>query len=66
MIKETIKIKGMSCTHCVKSVEQELSKLPLNKYYVSIGDAVVRYSDDKVSIEQIHEAIIKAGYKIES
>lgn len=66
MREETIKIKGMSCSHCVKSVEQELSALPLYEYYVSIGDVVVRYSDDKVSIDQIHETIKKAGYEIEN
>lgn len=65
MIKETIKIKDMSCSHCVKSVEQELSNLTLNNFNVTIGEVTVDYSEELISREQIKSAIEEAGYEVE-
>lgn len=64
MIKETIKISGMSCSHCVKSVEKEVSKLALERFEVSIGELKVEYAAEKVSREQIIEAVQEAGYAV--
>ncbi|HPN38744.1 MAG TPA: cation transporter [Melioribacteraceae bacterium] len=64
---ETIEIKilGMTCMHCVKSVEIELRKLPLVEYKVEIGKAIVKFNPDAVSLGAIIEAIEEAGYKVE-
>ena len=64
-MKETIKISGMSCNHCVKSVEKELSKLPLQRYSVKINLAEVEYDESKVSHEEITDAIEEAGYEVQ-
>jgi copper chaperone CopZ len=63
MIKETIKISGMSCSHCVKSVENAISDLPVNQYEVEIGKLIVEYNPDEISREQILTAIREAGYE---
>lgn len=64
MIKETIKVKGMSCSHCVKSVERALSPLKLESYKVVIGSAEVSYNPDYATAQEIIDAIQNAGYKV--
>jgi len=61
---EEIIIEGMSCQHCVKAVEVELSELNLDSYKVEIGSANVHYDEDKVSYTDIANAIEEAGYKV--
>jgi len=63
-MKKTIKIDGMSCNHCVMSVEKNLSKLDLNKVKVEIGSAEVEFDEIKVNENEIIEAIQKAGYQV--
>lgn len=50
--------------HCIKSVKDELSKLELNVRKVEIGSTEVEFDRSKVTIDQIEDAIKKAGYKI--
>jgi len=64
MKKETINIKGMSCSHCIKAVENELSKLSLEKFTVEIGKAVVEFNESNTGIDEIKTAIEDAGYEI--
>jgi len=63
MRKETIKINGMSCRHCVKSVEDELVKLPLKYFTVSVGSVVVEYDESLTGTDAIKQAIEDAGYE---
>ena len=65
MKTEKILITGMSCNHCVKSVEKEISKLPVAKYKVAINLLDVEYDEAKVSRDDIVEAIEEAGYEVE-
>lgn len=64
METKEIKISGMSCHHCVKAVEFELKKLPLENFKVEIGKAIVTYDPNSVSLGAIIEAIEEAGYKV--
>ncbi|OGU71268.1 MAG: hypothetical protein A2V93_01410 [Ignavibacteria bacterium RBG_16_34_14] len=64
MIKEKIKIEGMSCGHCVMAVRKELMRLPLMIKDVSIGSAEVEYDETKVTSEEIKKAINNAGYSV--
>lgn len=59
-----IKIEGMSCRHCVKAVEVELTELNLDSYKVEIGSANVHYDEHKVNYTDIANAIEDAGYKV--
>lgn len=58
------KVEGMTCSHCVKSVEEALRLLPLDKFHVEIGDIEVEYNVDKITRKQIIAAIEEHGYKV--
>lgn len=62
-----LKIEGMSCGHCVMSVQKELSKVPSVKVEdVQIGSARVAYDEAKVQPEDLAHAVEEAGYKLVS
>jgi copper ion binding protein len=62
---ETIKIQGMSCGHCVKSVREALEETEgVEVEDVEIGTARISYDTEKTSREQIEETIEDAGYKV--
>ena len=65
MILKEFKIEGMSCGHCVAAVKKELSKLTdIIVDDVQIGNAKVKYDENKVTQKNIVEAIEGAGYKV--
>ncbi|HED06931.1 MAG TPA: copper chaperone [Ignavibacteria bacterium] len=64
MKREQFEIEGMTCEHCVKSVQKELSKLDIKVKGVKVGSADIKYDATKVSKEQIAAAINEAGYKL--
>ena len=63
-MKKEYNIEGMSCNHCVMSVEKQLSKLDLNEFKVEIGSAKVEYDETKIDEKVIIKAIEEAGYKV--
>jgi len=63
-MKKEYNIEGMSCNHCVMSVEKQFSKLNLNEFKVEIGSAKVEYDETKIDEKEIIKAIEEAGYKI--
>ena len=56
------KIEGMSCSHCVMAVEKELNKLDIKNKTVEIGSAKIEFDPDKVSEDDIKNAIKESGY----
>jgi copper ion binding protein len=64
--KETIKISGMSCNHCVMRVTDALKGLDgVKDASVSLDDggkAVVSYDEARLDKAKITEAISEAGY----
>jgi copper chaperone len=62
MIEKTYKIEGMSCNHCVKSVEVELSEIEVEAYNVELGSAKVKYDETKLSDSDIAKAVEEAGF----
>ncbi len=64
MTEKSFKISGMSCEHCVKAVNNELSNLKLNSYDVEIGLAKITYEETIVEENEIIEAIKEAGYEV--
>lgn len=64
MKTETIKISGMTCNHCVKSVDEAIKQLPVEKYEVKIGSLYVEYDPKKLTKEQIINAVEDSGYEI--
>lgn len=65
MKRQNFKINGMSCQHCVKAVENELSKLNLNAHDVEIGLAKIEYEETIVEESEIITAIEEAGYEVD-
>lgn len=67
MKKDIIKVEGMSCDHCKNAVESALANIngvstaevDLDKGQVRVG-----YSEDKVSIKEMKEAIEEQGYDV--
>jgi len=65
MGKLTLKITGMTCGHCQKTVEQALAKV--SGVYGAVVDlqnatAEVDYDDDTATLDELTEAVAKAGY----
>ena len=62
-MEKTFNIDGMTCPHCVKTVEVELQDANFNNYDVEIGTVKVEYTtlEDEA---KIISAIVEAGYKV--
>ncbi len=63
-MEKTFRMDGMSCGHCVMAVEKGLNKLGIDKKIVEIGSAKVSFDAEKISEENIKNAIEEAGYKV--
>lgn len=56
-------VEGMSCSSCVRHVENALKALPgVEKFDVKIGKVRVEHDESKASSQQIIDAITEAGY----
>lgn len=62
----TIKVKGMSCQHCVMSVTKALGQLEgIKNVQVDLEKGEVRFENTKeVASSQINKAIEEAGYEV--
>lgn len=61
-----LKVKGMSCQHCVMSVTKALNQLNgVQNVQVDLGKGEVRFENTKeVSTDEIAKAITDAGYEV--
>lgn len=65
-MEKVIKINGMGCEHCIKSVKNALEGLKDIKIKnVIIGEAIVDIPTD-YNLDLIMEALDDAGYEVES
>ena len=62
----TLKVKGMSCQHCVVSVTKALSQLEgIKNVQVDLATGEVRFDNTKeVAPSRIEKAISDAGYEV--
>ncbi|OIQ79743.1 copper chaperone CopZ [mine drainage metagenome] len=63
----TLQIAGMACGGCANTVKQALLELPgVAGAEVSHADAsaIVSYDPDRVTLEQMRNAIVSAGYQV--
>jgi len=65
-MSSTIKVKGMSCQHCVMSVTKALGQLEgIKNVQVDLAKGEVRFDNTKeVASDRIEKAITDAGYEI--
>ncbi|QHW29378.1 heavy-metal-associated domain-containing protein [Paenibacillus rhizovicinus] len=62
-----LKVEGMSCGHCVNSVEGAVKKLgATGKVDLNAGLVTLEYEESKVSLDEIKEAIEEQGYDIKN
>lgn len=61
-----LKVKGMSCQHCVMSVTKALGKLEgIQNVQVDLQKGEVRFENTKsVTSDRIGKAIEEAGYEV--
>ncbi|SHO45678.1 heavy-metal-associated domain-containing protein [Desulfopila aestuarii] len=60
----TVKIKGMSCQHCVGSVKKALEAIPgVNDVTVDLEKGEARY-EGVVSRDDIKKAILNIGFDV--
>ena len=65
--KEVLKIGGMNCEMCAKTVARALSSIKgvSNVHMILENDeAEVNYDDDRVSRDDFKKAVEKAGYEL--
>ncbi|ALC86621.1 hypothetical protein AM499_12850 [Bacillus sp. FJAT-22090] len=64
----TLQVQGMSCGHCVNSVEGSVGKLDgveQVKVHLESGKVDVSFNDEKVTVEKIKETIDEQGYDVQ-
>jgi copper chaperone len=67
MVSSELTIKGMTCQHCVMSLNEALSKIKMLKVMeVQIGSVIVEYETGQVNKEQLVAAVKEAGYELVS
>ncbi|MCK2007618.1 MULTISPECIES: copper chaperone CopZ [Bacillaceae] len=68
MEKMTLNVKGMSCGHCINSIEGnvgELSGVTTVKVNLDSGTVSVVFNPNEVSIDKIKETIDDQGYDVQ-
>lgn len=65
MEQATIKVEGISCRHCVSSIEGALKAQHIQgTVNLAEGTVSVQYDPGKVSLDHIKEIIEEQGYTI--
>ena len=66
MAKLELKVEGMTCDGCVRSVERKLSKVAgVESAHADLaaGRATVEYDDSQVGVDQMIGAVEQIGYR---
>lgn len=67
MTNLTLKVEGMSCNHCVNSIEGAMKELGASgKVNLAGKEVTVEFDESKLSVEAIKEAIEDQGYEVVS
>ena len=65
-MSSVLKVKGMSCQHCVMSVTKALNQLDgIKNIQIDLAKGEVRFDNTKsVASDRIRNAITDAGYEV--
>jgi len=61
-----VKIDGMSCQHCVKTVTDamvDLDGVSQVKVNLKKGEAKIKFEKDRLDLEQLKTAVVTAGFE---
>ncbi|QRG67198.1 cation transporter [Brevibacillus choshinensis] len=65
MTNLTLQVEGMSCQHCVNSIEGALQAIGANgKVNLAAHTVEVTWTDGLLSLEAVKEAIEEQGYEV--
>lgn len=67
-MKQKFAINGMSCNHCVATVEKAVNELPgIQKVKVNLkkNEGVVKFDESQINAQQIAEKVTAAGFDTE-
>ena len=66
MMKEVLKVEGMSCNHCVNSIEKNVGELTgVSTVKVDLGNNEVAVEfDEAATLSKIKETIEEQGYDL--
>lgn len=65
MSQITLSVEGMSCNHCVNSIEGVLKEIGMTgKVDLAAKTVTVEYDESKATVEQIKETIEEQGYDV--
>lgn len=67
MEQQTLHVKGMSCGHCVNSIEGEVGKLDgvrSVKVHLNEGKVDVSFDANSISLQAIKDVIEDQGYDV--
>lgn len=67
MTKVKLKINGMSCQHCVKTVTGALTEVAgVHRAKVNLrkGEAVVRFDETRTATNVLKTAVTEAGFEV--
>ena len=68
MAETTLRVRGMTCSSCVASVESVVSKVPgveSVRVNLALEKASITWSTDKISIDEVVNAVEKKGFSAE-
>lgn len=68
IMKQKFAINGMSCNHCVATVEKAVNELPgIQKVKVNLkkNEGVVKFDESQINAQQIAEKVTAAGFDTE-
>jgi len=61
----TYAVIGMTCAHCVRSVEDEVGAVPgVERVDVDLASGALAVTGTDVADEAVHAAVAEAGYEV--
>ena len=67
MTKESLKVEGMTCQHCVQTITDALEKIAgINKVavYLDKKEVQVDYNEEKTNLQEISDKIVEVGFEL--
>ena len=67
MTKESLKVEGMTCQHCVQTITDALEKIAgTNKVAVDLDkkEVQVDYNEEKTNLQEISDKIVEVGFEL--
>ena len=67
MTNKTIGVGGMSCDHCVQTIQRALTELAgVQAVSVNLGDkkVAVKFDENQVGVEEISSKITATGFEV--